>query len=157
MVGAVGRTLSLIAKFRIIVFHHCFTRLKERLTLICKANPWLAGRLVKNKKVHKNILLAMPQPLAKEDIDALICNDEHGALSGISTQTPYEVICDEVLKSKMVVGPGYKLVGKDLRCSKFSLVKLSQGQVALIVSITHTVADGMLQLLSPCTVAYNMT
>lgn len=113
--------------------------LKERLTQIVTANPWLAGRLEKNKKVHKNLLLAIPQPVTSEDVDALICNDEDGSLS---TETKYEVICDRLLKSKMVVGPGYKLVGKDLRCSKFTLAKVGQGQVALVVSITHAVSDG---------------
>ena len=102
---------------------------------------------MKKKKVHKNLLLAMPQPVTEEDVDALICNDVDGALSSISMQTNYEVLCDKLLKSKMVVGPGYKIVGKDLRCSKFALVKLAQGQVALIVSITHAVADGKLRQL----------
>ncbi|KAL7546419.1 hypothetical protein ACHAWF_009755 [Thalassiosira exigua] len=116
--------------------------LKERLSAICKANPWLAGRLVKKKKVHKNLLLAMPQSVTGEDVDALICEDADGALSGVGVRTPYEKLCDTLLKSKMVVGPGYKLVGKDLRCSKFTLAKVADGQVALIVSITHAVADG---------------
>ena len=116
--------------------------LRERLSLICKANPWLAGRLVKKKKIHKNLLLAIPQSVTDEDLDALICEDVDGTLSDISTETRYEVICDKLLKSKMVVGPGYKLVGKDLRCSKFTLAKVADGQVALIVSITHAVADG---------------
>ena len=116
--------------------------LKERLTQIVTANPWLAGRLVKNKKVHKNLLLAIPRPVTNEDVDALICNDEDGSLSNINTETKYEVICNKLLKSKQVVGPGYKLVGKDLRCSKFTLAKVGQGQVALVVSITHAISDG---------------
>lgn len=116
--------------------------LKERLVLICKANPWLAGRLVRKKKVHKNLLLAIPQPVTEEDVDALICNDVDNALSSISTETKYEIICDKLLKSKLVVGPGYKQVGKDVRCSKFTLAKGADGQVALVVSITHAVADG---------------
>lgn len=80
--------------------------------------------------------------MTEEDIDALIQHDVDDDLCSISTDTSYEVICDKLLKSKMVVGPGYKLVGKEKPVSKFSLVKLAEGQVALIVSITHAVADG---------------
>lgn len=118
--------------------------LKERLTLICNANPWLAGRLVKNKKIHKNLLLAIPHPVTGDDIDALICTGAGAddALSGISTKTKYEAMCDKILKSKLVVGPGYKLVGKDRRVAKFSLIEVDEGQVALVVSITHAIADG---------------
>ena len=114
--------------------------LKERLTLICKSNPWLAGRLVKKKKLHKNLLLAIPQPPTESDVDALIGKDVL-ELSDLSTDTNYERICDKLLKSKMVVGPGYKLVDKELRCSKFSLAKVANG-LALVVSITHAVSDG---------------
>jgi len=63
-------------------------------------------------------------------------------LSGISSQSPYETIVDTLHKSKLVVGPGYKLVNKgDLRVSKFTLAKVADG-VALVVSITHSIADG---------------
>jgi len=117
--------------------------LKERLTLICNANPWLAGRLLKKKDIHKNLLLAIPQPMTEEDIDALILDDVNGVLSSVSTETKYGDICEKMLKSKdVVVGPGYKLVGKDLRCSKFTLAKGADGQVCLVVSMTHAVADG---------------
>ena len=111
--------------------------LKDRLTAICKANPWLVGRLVRNKKINKNVLLKIPQPLSEADVDALICVETDNKLS-ISTETPYETIVDTLHKSKLVVGPGYKLVGKeDLRVSKFTLVKVADGEVALVVSITH--------------------
>ena len=112
--------------------------LKDRLTTICKANPWLVGRLVRNKKIHKNVLLKIPQPLDEKDINALICDDTDNNLSSMSSQTPYETIVDTLHKSKLVVGPGYKLVNKgDLRVSKFTLTKVADGEVALVVSITH--------------------
>jgi len=99
---------------------------------------------VKNKKIdRKNVLLAIPQQMTEKDVDAIICEDASGALSAISTQTPYDVITEKLLKSNAVVGPGYKLVGKvDLRVAKFTLTQIGNGEVALIVSITHAVADG---------------
>ena len=116
--------------------------LKERLGLICAANPWLAGRLVRKKKMHRNVLLATPTPATDNDVEALLGGDEDGVLANMSHRTRYETLYDALSKANAVVGPGYKLVGKDKRCAKFSLVEMAEGQVALIVSITHAVADG---------------
>lgn len=116
--------------------------LGERLSLVCQANPWLAGRLVRDKKVHKNVLLALPQSIMKDDVSALLCEDNtKKVLSSISIKTKYDVLCETLLKSDFVVGPGYKLIGKDLRVSKFGLVPVGDG-VALVVSLTHAIADG---------------
>ena len=116
--------------------------LKQRLSILAKANPWLTGKLVKNKKIHKNVLLATPKVLKEEDVDAIICEDSTGALSSISTQSSYEVIVEKLLKSNVIVGPGYKLIGKDCCVAKFTLTQVDNGEVALIVSMTHAVADG---------------
>ena len=114
------------------------------MSAICRANPWLAGRLVRKKKLHKNVLLALPKRVSDLDIDALLGSGNDGvkSLEDISTDAPYSTICSKLSKSNTVVGPGYKLVGKDRRISKFSLAKAADGQVALIVSMTHAVADG---------------
>ena len=118
--------------------------LRGRVSAICRANPWLVGRLVRNKKLHKNVLLALPKHIQDKDIDALLGpgHDSVKSLEGISTDTPYSTVCAKLSKSNAVVGPGYKLVGKDKRISKFTLAKVGNGQVALIVSMTHAVADG---------------
>lgn len=118
---------------------------RDRLMDVCKANPWLVGRLVKNKKIHKNVLLEYPVKVSNEDLDAIICNDEKRVsnLQKISTKTKYEDLVDRILKSDAVVGPGYKLVGKkDRRIAKFTLIPIDNDQVALIASITHAVSDG---------------
>ncbi|EJK60571.1 hypothetical protein THAOC_19048 [Thalassiosira oceanica] len=79
-----------------------------------------------------------------QDIDALLGSDNDGvkSLEDISTETPYSTVCAKLSKSNTVVGPGYKLVGKDKRIAMFTLAKAADGQVALIVSMTHAVADG---------------
>ena len=82
-------------------------------------------------KRHKNVLLKIP-PLSEADVDALICDDTNNNLSSISTQTPYETIVDTLHKSKAVVGPGYKLVNKDLRVSKFTLARQHSWSVSLM-------------------------
>eukprot|EP01082_Thalassiosira_pseudonana_P002545 g2057.t1 g2057 contig11:626902-628196(+) len=121
-----------------------FDWLKDRLTLICKANPWLTGRLVKNKKIHTNLLLATPQPVTEEDVDAILCNDENvlSELSQINSNTKYDVLVEKLLKSKAVVGPGYKLIGKDSRVARFTLFPAAEGQMVLVFSMTHAVSDG---------------
>eukprot|EP00970_Alexandrium_tamarense_P006211 scaffold1052_cov198-Alexandrium_tamarense.AAC.29 len=121
-----------------------FDWLKDRLTLICKANPWLTGRLVKNKKIHTNLLLATPQPVTEEDVDAILCNDENvlSELSEINSNTKYDVLVEKLLKSKAVVGPGYKLIGKDSRVARFTLFPAAEGQMVLVFSMTHAVSDG---------------
>ncbi len=114
---------------------------KNRISQICFANPWLVGRLVRNKKIHNNVLLKIPKFVTDSDIEAVICSEEP-LLSGISTEAPYATVCETVVKSKVMVSEGYKLVGKDDRVAKFSLVKVANGEVAFFLSITHTVADG---------------
>ena len=118
--------------------------LKDRLAAICNVNPWSAGRLVKDKKVHKNVLLEIPTPIpTDEDINAIICNVDR-ELTRISSKSKYEDVVNAILKSDAVVGPGYKLVGKrDRRVAKFTLVPMNNNdEVALIASITHAVSDG---------------
>ena len=115
--------------------------LKDRLTQVCKANPWLTGRLIRDKKIHKNVLLEIPRVI-EADVDSIICN-EGKVLSGISSQTKYEDLVNAILKSNAVVGPGYKLIGqRNLRVAKFTMVPVSNGEVALIFSLTHTISDG---------------
>jgi hypothetical protein len=119
--------------------------LRARLTEICKANPWLAGRLVKNKKVHKNLLLEIPAIVSDEDVDSIICSDDNviSSLSKVSSKSKYDDLVKAILKSNAVVGPGYKLIGKrDCRIAKFTLVPVGNDEVALIASITHAVSDG---------------
>ena len=115
--------------------------MKRRIALLCNANPWLLGRIVKDKAKHENLLLATPQYIIDADIDAVICSQD-SSLSNISTQTPYAEMSETVAKSNAIVKEGYKLVGKDSRISKFALVPVANGEIALIVSITHAVADG---------------
>mmetsp|Transcript_4717 Transcript_4717/g.5661 ORF Transcript_4717/g.5661 Transcript_4717/m.5661 type:complete len:437 (+) Transcript_4717:67-1377(+) len=118
-----------------------FEWMRERIFLICHANPWLVGRLVKDKKKHKNVLLAVPESITDNDIDAITCSKESD-LSPISTKIPYNTVSKTVSKSNAMVPEGYKLVGKDTRVSKFTLVPVSSGETAFVMSITHAVVDG---------------
>ncbi|KAL7511797.1 hypothetical protein ACHAXN_008739 [Cyclotella atomus] len=83
--------------------------------------------------------------VSDEDVDSIICSDDNviSSLSKVSSKSKYDDLVKAILKSNAVVGPGYKLIGKrDCRVAKFTLVPVDNGQVALIASITHAVADG---------------
>jgi hypothetical protein len=115
--------------------------MKQRISLICHANPWLVGRFVKDKKKHANVLLAVPKTVTDQDIEAIMCTEDL-SLSDISTKKSYTTICNALEKSNSATPPGYKLINKDTRVSKFSLLPVANGQLAFILSITHAVADG---------------
>ena len=115
--------------------------LKERIKLVCQANPWLAARLVRNKKIHKNVLLAVPNVITEEDVnDVYSCEDL--VLSKISSSMDYETMSKSIEESNALVKMGYSLVGKDMRVAKFTLAKVSNDEIALIFSLSHAVADG---------------
>jgi hypothetical protein len=122
-------------------FENSLEHLKDRIASICTANPWLAGKLVKNKKIHKNVLLAVPTEITSTDLDAILVSQED-SLSGISTSTPYTTLSKAVSKSNAMVKEGFNLIGKDLRVCKFTLLPVANGQVVFILSITHAVVDG---------------
>ena len=122
-------------------FQNSIEGMKQRIAAICRANPWLAARLIKDKKKHQNVLLAIPQTITEEDIEVIFCTED-ASLATISTKMPYSTVCKAVIKSKAMVKPGYSLIGKDVRIAKFTLVPIDHGQVAFVLSITHAVADG---------------
>ena len=133
--------IASVTFFRDVDFEKSLNTMKKRISLICHANPWLAGRLVKNKKIHKNLLLAVPNRIDENDIDALLCSEDV-SLSNISTQMQYEKMCKALYKSNALVPEGYKLIGTENKVAKFVLVPVAKGEVALLLSITHAVADG---------------
>jgi hypothetical protein len=128
--------------FKSVDYPKSLEMISKRITLICHANPWLLGRLEKDKTKHKNVLLAFPKIiLDQSDVDEILCSTDL-SLSKISSDTPYEELGETISKSTVTVKEGYKLVGTGSRVAKFSLIPVANGQVALFFSITHAVSDG---------------
>lgn len=119
--------------------------LKSRMKNICEANPWLVGRLVRNKQKHKGLLCcAYPRNISNDDIDAIFVTtnlDEMKSLS--SSVTPYPEITKAMKKSGAIVKTGHQLINKSDRVTKLTFLPIANGnEYALSFSIAHAVADG---------------
>merc|ERR1712003_135001 len=119
--------------------------LKSRMKDICEANPWLVGRLVRNKQKHEGLLCcAYPQKISNDDIDAIFVTtnlDEMESLS--SSVTPYPEITKAMKKSGAIVKSGYQLINKSDRVTKLTFLPIANGnEYALSFSVAHAIADG---------------
>ena len=128
------------------------TALRKRLLLVCKANPWLLARVVRDKKRDKkHVLQRYPMPselLTEENLNDIIVEmDCEKSKHVIGPDMKYEDLCKTVMKAKLSVDTGSKILNKDVAVSMFTLCKCSSeaggdNTIALIVSLSHTVADG---------------
>lgn len=120
---------------------HVSNALRVRLKEIINGNPWLAGRLVKNKK-HKNLQLVYPSGPIPDDVIERIFFDNPSDIN-IGSEIKYEELFE--LSKPAIVNKGVKLINKSDPVTKLTIVadQHSQGKgFALIFSISHVVADG---------------
>ena len=83
-------SVTTISLFKDVDHANSVTYLKQRLTLICQANPWIAGRLIKDKTKHKdNVILAMPSSIHEHDVDTIFSTEEDSILTPLNTTTPF--------------------------------------------------------------------
>ncbi|CAL1164991.1 unnamed protein product [Cladocopium goreaui] len=110
--------------------------LRSRLAAIIAANPWLSGHLRRNG-VNDAVSLRFDAAGATREVQLL------GSVN-ISSSTPYEVISQQISGSCAEVRPGLVC----LQNSSEPLIRVSlcdggfRDEFALIVSISHIVADG---------------
>jgi hypothetical protein len=129
--------------------------LRERLHAVVLANPWIAGRVVKDKKRHKNTLLKYPTTATQTDTEQIldVVTDPTNALALVDESTPLTEMLQAVACSPATLPPGSKLLGKPMAVSKFTVVireKETGGggggggacSLLLVASIIHGVADG---------------
>jgi hypothetical protein len=115
--------------------------IRARFKKIVAANPWLAGRVVKNRQ-HKNLQLVHPKsPVLDTMIDQLF----HSSPSQvkIGSEMGYPELCKAV-KSAMIP-KGRQLVNKQGLVTRVSIVPdadHSEDGFALIFSLSHCPADG---------------
>ncbi|WP_108807995.1 hypothetical protein [Aquimarina spinulae] len=120
---------------------HTSITLRDRLKEIINGNPWLAGRLVKNKK-HKNLQLAYPSGVIPDDVIERIFFDNPSDIK-IGSEIKYDELFN--ISKPAIVNKGVKLINKSDPVTKLTIVpdQHSQGKgFALIFSISHVVADG---------------
>jgi len=123
--------------------------LKARMKRVCEANPWLVGRIVRDKKRHKGLLCcAFPKTVSDEDIDSIFCtsskmSNPHLLDSTIHSTTPYGEITKAMNKAGVIIKPGYKIVNKDDRVTKITFSPVANGkEYVLVFSLCHLVGDG---------------
>ncbi len=113
--------------------------LKKRFNLILKANPWLAGRLIKQKG-HPLLQLVYSEQCTDMHRQQLF--NEKVSIK-LSTKMPYHEIYAKVTKNKQVFVPsGLRLINKDKPLTRVSIVSVEPGSFSLIFSLSHTIADG---------------
>jgi len=112
-----------------------FEALRRRLAVVVNANPWMAGRLIAKKLVHP---LKGSEALVHEIISL------HEANAAVSRSRPYaDLVKATGANPSLAVQSGKKLQATRARVSKLSVVKTSsEGEFALVFSMSHVVADG---------------
>jgi hypothetical protein len=129
--------------------------LKRRITELVQANPWLACRLKKevdpSDKKKKPAMVFDTQPKReaivadhyKEYSEADVQGDKKLKLSTIDISQPYQAICKAVGKTAGVHCTGSKCLGKNAPQFRVTVVPSADGgRFALLVSISHVIADG---------------
>lgn len=110
-------------------------QLRDRLVQVVQASPWVAGRLVKRKKVQMEFDAAPD----RERVLALLF---HQSELDISPQLPFETMIQRVKKSEAHVTGGFALLKKGLPYARLTVAQSAPDRWALIFSVSHVVADG---------------
>lgn len=108
---------------------------RERLEAVVAANPWLAGRLVQRKGEKRMRLVFDDAP--QHDGLLVVARPGQYKVDGVS----YDAIQKVIKGSRLEVKGGTSAVNKNVAQMKVTVVP-ADSQWALIVSISHTIADG---------------
>ncbi len=115
--------------------------IRARVKAIVDANPWLAGRLVRDKQ-HKNVQLVHPQTPVSDDLIERLFHPNPCKLR-IGSEMPYEELSKEATSA--VVKKGRKLINRPDLVTRITIVpdtnRREEG-FALIFSISHIAVDG---------------
>lgn len=116
--------------------------IRRRFKAVAEANPWLLGRIERNKK-HRNLQLVYPAgPISETMIDQAVRIDPPGLK--IHLEMPYNEIIAVAEKSKCVLPNGANVVNKADLVTRISISgDANEDQTFVIIfSMSHTVADG---------------
>jgi len=110
--------------------------LRERVAAVLAANPWLAGRLVRGKGEKRMSLTFDPAESLRDGLFTVASPGQY-KVQGVS----YAAIQKVIKGSPLEVKGGMKSVNKDAVQMSVTVIP-EDDQWALIVSISHTIADG---------------
>ena len=110
--------------------------IRERLSAVVAANPWLSGRLVRGKGEKRMRLTFDPAGPLRDGIFTVASPGQY-KVQGVSYAEVYKALKGSPLQVK----GGTKAVNKDAVQLKVTVIP-DGDQWALVVSISHTIADG---------------
>jgi len=128
--------------------------LREQLTRVVAANPWVSGRLVRKGMVDNNLCLVHQVTPSPSDIDPIFASS---SAYKPSSKTAYPTLLTGMYASKaVIVGSGTSLV--DQPNKPVTLLTITEStepnEFAVVFSMTHAIADGrtyyeILKMLQP--------
>lgn len=122
--------------------------IRERLQAVVRSNPWMAGRIIRDKKRHKNVILAFPTVGTGEGVEQIldVIVDPTNALALVDDTCPLAEMMVTIARSPATLPIGRKLIGKPTAVAKFTVVIREAGSsgptLMLVASMIHGVADG---------------
>eukprot|EP00927_Polykrikos_kofoidii_P083501 TRINITY_DN8562_c0_g1_i2.p1 TRINITY_DN8562_c0_g1~~TRINITY_DN8562_c0_g1_i2.p1 ORF type:complete len:449 (+),score=52.32 TRINITY_DN8562_c0_g1_i2:102-1349(+) len=108
--------------------------LTTRLTLILSVNPWLDGRLVKEKESGLVVLMVPPNPKASR---CIVQKEDVGITCGMSYDALYDIVV-----AQGNVKTGREVLDKDRPLMQLTVFPAGADTWAVMVSINHTIVDG---------------
>jgi len=116
--------------------------IRDRYKAVAEANPWLLGRLVRNRN-HRTLQLVYPAgPISEEMIDQAFWNDPPGL--NINPNMPYTRIAAALATSEACLPSGKAHINTDKLVTRISVSSDATNVMAfcVIMSMSHIVADG---------------
>lgn len=125
--------------FKSASFEQATHSLRARYFDVLKANPWLCGRLTKDKG-KKRVQLVYPKTVTNSDLDELFHDNENIT---VDQNSNYETIYKNITKNKRVyIQTGLKLKNKDKPLASLTIIKSHNDEFVVIFSLSHIIGDG---------------
>ena len=117
--------------------------LRTQIDLVVAENPWIVGRLVRNKEG-----IVLRHPVHSDDLKEGI-NDlfnelpQDSKVFNINPNTPYTKLCRDLYTcGDLIVPDGYTLMTSKKPVTLLSLIAISEDAFALVFSMSHAIGDG---------------
>ena len=113
--------------------------LQERFSDIIKINPWMAGRLVKDKVDGvKDMYLSFSESV-ENAAQYVVCHTN----DALFEKKDWDSLCSELFGDETLSFPAYKCLNKDAKlCCLHVFENSSKTEAAILLSLNHVVGDG---------------
>ena len=116
-------------------------KIKQRAARVVEANPWLVGRLIRDKREDKNVQLFFPQNASSKELVDLMFHPSPASIQ-VGSNMPYKQLYQA--SESAVIKKGIKSINQTDVVSRLTIVpdRDNEQGFALIFSISHIAADG---------------